>query len=177
MACSSGCYDEALHFQEASPGPVLDSEDLCRGGYGPNMHYNKTGAIRRSLLRNSDLQNGSLSVWRTPHDDATTQEIEDLRIVLEEGPPGQVLWDIFAAQASEIRSLRVTIAPEVQAFHAYDDCRTDSSGGTNPRHAVLAICSYFEPGSLAVDDTLFVEIRDKLFDLFTRRTIWTSSEK
>ncbi|TBD68309.1 hypothetical protein ELH16_08575 [Rhizobium ruizarguesonis] len=164
MACSYGCFDEAEQLDEVSPGPVRDEEVLCRSAFGKKAHYNNSGP-KAGFINNKDLLAGTLSVWRRL--DGTPQEMDDIREQLFP-PEGNALWDVFGAKAGDIRSIRASNEPTLQALHAYDDCRTDNSGGKHRKHAVLAICQAFSPSSLSKDDSIYVEIRDALFRMLLK---------
>lgn len=165
MACIHGCFDEAEQLDPVSPGPIANEEVLCRGAFGKKAHYNSSG-VKPAFIRNNDLLAGTLSVWRR-HDD-TQQEIDEIRSQ-HQPPEGNALWDIFGAAGGDIRAIRVSSEPTVQALHAYDDCRIDDRGGKHPKHAVLAICQAFSPGTLTKDDLVYVEIRDALVREFLKQ--------
>jgi hypothetical protein len=69
--CVQGCPLESRPQHQISPGVVADDELVCRAAYGPDMHYTRGGKIRNALIRDKDLEDGALSVWR---DTNNTQE-------------------------------------------------------------------------------------------------------
>lgn len=165
MTCTSLCPNEKIQQDEASPGPVQNDEKICRAAYGKTMHYNNSGKVRPSFVKNNDLLAGSLSVWRRFSN--TESELGDITKTLSEtGPSDATLYDLFSAETGRVREIRVTTLPAIQALHVFDDCRTDESGGKHPNHAVVAICRELKPESLSKDSPEYLEIRDELVKLF-----------
>lgn len=172
MSCSSDCADENLQQDAVSPGPVQDHEGLCRAAYGKTMHYNASGKVRPSFVKNNDLLAGSLSVWR--RHTGSADEFSDIRSILNDnGPVGTTLYDVFCAPAQNVRGIRVSGFPSMQVLHVYDDCRTDTNGGKHPLHAVVAICGVCDPQSLDKDSPLYIEIRDQLVNLLKQNNDWS----
>lgn len=171
MPCAEKCANEHESHDEVSPGPVEDREFVCRAAFGKAMHYNASGKVKTSFVKNGDLLSGSLSVWRRRT--AGDEEITTIQgIVAGYSPQNNILYDLFGALAEDVRAVRAPLKPETQALHIYDDCRTDNNGGKHPNHAVIAICSECEPGELTSESLLYIEIRDELVKLLKKTTVW-----
>lgn len=172
MSCATNCASEQVSQDEVSPGPVGDLEYVCRAAYGKKMHYNASGRLRPSFVKNNDLLSGSLSVWR--RHSGSEEELTTIRgIVSGYAPAESSLYDMFGALAKDIRAVRSAQKPDTQALHVYDDCRTDNNGGKHPNHAVIAICSDCDPSALSSESLLYIEIRDELVKLLKQTVVWS----
>ncbi len=172
MSCATSCVSEDERCDEASPGPVQNHEMVCRAAYGRTMHFNASGKLRPSFVKNGDLLGGSLSVWRRHA--GTEQELSTIRDVLNlNAPAGSRLFDVLGAVTGDVRALRSVQKQDTQVLHVYDDCRTDTNGGKHPNHAVIAICNECEPQHMEADSPLYVEIRDELVKLLKQTYVWS----
>lgn len=159
-----------MQFDPDSPGPICDTELICRGAYGQSMHYRK-GRVTSSFIKNADLLNGSLSVWRADPDELTS--VERVASILESvAPADNRLFDLFGASAGDVRGVRVANSDGRQVLHIYDDCRTDSAGSKDPQHAVISICRTFGLTPEDREGVLFQEIKGELIKLMKQNVIW-----
>lgn len=169
MTCKTHCHDEEVSVDPASPGPIRNDETISRGAYGRSAHYNSQG-VKASFIRDRDLLAGCLSVWRVDGEGG----VEEVREILQsKAPDKNQLWDMFAAKASNLRSIRIPSRPDEPVLHAYDDCTVDQEGNKHPRHAIISICSQLAPQELEKDAPMYVELRDSLLAVLRQHSVWT----
>jgi hypothetical protein len=105
---------------------------VCRAAY--DMHFKNNGDVKRSLIKNSDLMGGTLSVWRLK-----TILLADVLIA-----------SVKAAQATQqLRRLYIVPVPLIRSVKCRDGRRgasvlddTDCGGGVDHKdHAVIAPCT------------------------------------
>jgi hypothetical protein len=135
------------------------------------LHYNRSGRIKASLLRKGDLLSGILSVWRD------LDCSEDGRVTLASRlnktcPEGQTLCELKAISAGTVRRVRVVGEETNRVLCVLDECKTN--GGSHPAHAHISLCRN-DGHAFELDDPIFVSIHEQLLTLFTApgTTIWT----
>ncbi len=159
--CLAGCPREIVSAGPPSPGPVADSEYLCRAAFG--MHV-KGIKLKKSVIRRTDVESGELSVWRVPDLDP----IGLSALAAKVPPPLDDALDRFlAVQAREIRDLQ---GPDQgsRAFSVIDDTRTDNAGGRDSQHAALAPCKGWD----LADPIVLDDLVNRLYLLFKGKPVW-----
>jgi hypothetical protein len=169
------CSQEEAFLDPVSLGKVSDAEMICRGGYAPDNVKKADGQPRDNIVREKDLYQGSLSVWRVggPH----KFEVADVVTVLKNGgPKDSSLWRIFAPAAGAIRST----AEQRGEFCILDDTNCGSTKERHPAHAVIGLCHALGFAERSLDevkaDTKFQELKAALVKLFRTNVVWEAIE-
>ena len=164
MTCKIPCEVELVCFHSNSLGVVKNDEQICRFGLYP-MHYNSKDKLQKSIIRNSDLKTGKLSVWRADREDKNfIQIIEKNKKLI---PIDQRIREILCPKAIEIRE--ISIDPIGKVLCVVDDCKIDSIGNFDLDHCIIQPCQQsFGKNFERLDDVSFRDIRNKLLLVFKR---------
>ena len=162
MSCKIPCELELRSFHPKSLGIIKNSEQICRFGLYP-MHYDSKNKVQKSIIRNSDLKEGKLSVWRTSAEDNSFNQIIEKNKKLI--PIDQRIKEIFHPKAISIREISIDSFGKVICI--VDDCKSDKVGSFDPEHCVIQPCrKCFGENYEHLDDICFRDIRNKLFVVF-----------
>lgn len=163
-ACDRACPHECKPRHPISPGTVDDVETICRGASEP-MHYNK-GKIKNSVIKNSDLLTGALSVWRvSERSGATMQEV--VQQIQSSVPQPNQLKELLGAAAGAIRAIG-TGAGAPRALCILDDCAINAKGDAHPAHAHIALCERLTRSGISKDHEEFQSIKRDLLTLWKK---------
>jgi hypothetical protein len=128
------------------------------------MHYKNNGRVKNSIVKNSDLLAGRLSIWRLSKlagtDLATVEEQ-----LLEHAPEGQELSEALCTRAGEIRAIRIAQRAG-QSLCVLDECEVDEEGNAHPAHAHIALCEQILKVVSGRDDPLFQQLKNELVRQF-----------
>lgn len=169
MRCTSvDCKLETTQRDIRSRGVVLDGEKLCRAGFDPN-HYQKNGAVKRSLISNGQLIAGEISVWRVR---STPSNAELAAVVRKLTPPAEnTVKELLITTAAVIRSLELPHHVG-HRFCVLDECSTDRTGGFDPDHAHVSFCREVDLKAEQPDSAEFQDLKTQLLFAFTSGDSW-----
>lgn len=168
------CEREAVSLGPPSAGSVQDEEIICRGHY--QMPDKRPGRPLRklSIIKETDLLNGELSVWRASR--LCNSTVDDaVGILHQHGPTGGSLWKVYGITANRLRTLDLSEINLNRAFCVLDDTRCDDQGGRHALHAVIAICRLVGQAIDAVDDPIFQQIKTILRREFEISEVWSAA--
>lgn len=149
-SCVTVCPLEAQP-SEGSPGTVSDDELLVRVAW---MSHFKKGVLKNSFIKNDDLLQGQLSVWRRNLiAESSPEDVADVLIAKSNGRTD--LHSVLAASAADIRAIHLDGA---RALCVVDDM--DTGAGPDPAHAVIKMCDRF--AGIENDAPEFLQIRTEL---------------
>ncbi len=165
--CIEACPYEVKTQDARSPGVIGAEEVIFRGSYDP-MHYPK-GKLKGSFIKNVDLLNGQLSVWRAfSPAGCTTEDI--IRIVSQSGPNDNKLAAVHGATAKQIRSL-MTAETKQRLFCVIDETDVDDQGGFHPAHAHIKICDKQRRELESASDENYIFAKEQLIFLLKGNTV------
>lgn len=157
----TSCSLQLISQHEKSAGTIEDEEAICRGAFGPDLHYKK-GAIKISFIRKSDIQKGILSVWR--YSDKAKMSLDDIwSIIASETPNNNHLIEIYHTTADSIRKMK----SGNWFFCVLDECNTDDKGGYHKAHAHISPCRV-RLTRVVISEKEIEQIRADLLFLFRR---------
>ena len=142
MNCPVGriCGVEESHSGAQSPGIVQDDERLVRAAIDP-IHFNpKSGQVKVAFIRQDDIAQGNLSVWRM--EQLPAQQGDALLNFFEErSRPEHTIASVYAPPASAIR--RLSLPETGRGFSVLDDTKTGpNEDDINPAHAAITLCQH-----------------------------------
>lgn len=155
--CQETCPYEQTSMDARSYGAVNDNERVVRASYDP-MHY-KGDKLKASFVRNDDLLNGQLSVWRL-HGSHGTESATVREILTASGPSGHALRGFHSASVSQIRAVKGSDGSRL--FCVVDEVETGDDGGFHPAHAHIRLCDSVRAQIEHVGDAKFVEAKEQL---------------
>ena len=158
------CPLEAVQQDSRSVGAVEDAEIILRAAYDP-LHFKK-GKLQSSIVRATDLFDGTLSVWRVS-EKAEFTLADGVAACGERGPVGQTLREVRGLVVKEVRDAR---RPEMtgRIFCVIDETDTDMCGGSHPAHAHIRICATIMKHVGSRDDPTFLIAKSHLGFLLRR---------
>ena len=169
MACTlEHCVLEKLPQDSRSIGPIQNTELLCRAAWSPNS-YRKNGNVRASLIPNSQLAKGQISVWRAA--EANRGNVADLADKLKP-PEANSFKEFFVTTAEEVRSIQ-NVEPFERRFCVLDECATDDHGGFDPLHAHITFCRDHDLTKADPDSAAFQGLKTQLLQTFIKGDRWS----
>lgn len=175
VSCSGDCPFESIQMDGRSPGPVENDEIVVRSSNDPR-HYSKTGKLSPSIIRASDLFNGTLSVWRASEKSGLSvagvsiqvQADCDAQNAKEPNPKKrQSVKALHPLKVADIRAMR-TEDKSSRLFCVIDECETDDNGGFHRAHAHIRLCHNVKDGLVSTEDDAFGFAKRALFMEATR---------
>ena len=178
--CQNPCKRESQQFDQRSHGILCDDEKICRFGY--SIHYDKKGALKKSIIQRKGLLSGELSVWRFKKEYNNTDLEQIVKIGIEREPKieGEIrkLQGLYGIDVIEIRKMTYK---DGRLFCIIDDCKTNGDGNFHPDHCVIRFCEEHFGKNFKLDeksdedDTQYRQLRDLLFKKFDANRIDISS--
>lgn len=167
MSCATnGCPLEKDSFSPGvSPGPIENAELIVRAAYSP-MHVGAKGRIKSSLTEPGKLIGEGISVWRA------SEGFQDPTALQAKLPQrqGQTLEGIYGTSAIHFRDARAP-SYDGRLFCVIDDCATDDSGGADPFHAGIRLCSELQAEGITKESALFLEAQEQLRLLLSNKIL------
>ena len=169
MSCNIPCKLESMKQHAESLGSVQGEELICRGGF--EMHF-RNSKLKRSIIKSSDLENGSLSFWRAGKSVGDEKFNIAVEKIYKNRPMknGQV-QELICVCYIKTLELREISFPEIgRVLCIIDDCSTDSGGTSfDLAHCVVKKCekvSNFKMGDRIFEDTvnlLYKKLKNNMF--------------